>query len=280
VVCQVFGPSLASAAMADVAAEAAFESALWVAVSEASKFPEEAGARRLFVVPGIGSEAFAAAALRRGCQLLRHVGLEVRIVINSASIHPAWRLLEQDFGPDAPPQKLTPKNEQIQDVVDACAMSSDTRDEAMVPGECDLDPDAYDPPGPIIQVGECRFCLPAPDIAVQRVADLWRPGAVMTVVTTEHYGTPLLCPEGDVARGLVNLAPASETDPQEMVPLFWQNVQEFELSRALGDLELDAGLSLGRTSAVSRGPRLQSVLEEDEEDEEEEADVPVGEDYG
>merc|ERR1712060_489553 len=87
---------------------------------------------------------------------------------------------------------------------------------------------------PIIQVGDDRFCLPAPALAVQRISDLWKPGAQFVVITTQHYGTPLLCPEGDTEKGLINLAPSGES-AQELVPLYWQNCKEAEIHRERAD---------------------------------------------
>eukprot|EP00929_Paragymnodinium_shiwhaense_P063440 TRINITY_DN31686_c0_g2_i1.p1 TRINITY_DN31686_c0_g2~~TRINITY_DN31686_c0_g2_i1.p1 ORF type:complete len:1189 (+),score=217.43 TRINITY_DN31686_c0_g2_i1:62-3628(+) len=86
-------------------------------------------------------------------------------------------------------------------------------------------PPDFVPSTPIIQVGDSSFCLPAPSLAVERVAELWRPGATMVVITTEHYGTPLFCPGGDISEGLINLAPSQEGS-QQLVPLYWQNMDE------------------------------------------------------
>eukprot|EP00403_Amphidinium_massartii_P029894 CAMPEP_0178391874 /NCGR_PEP_ID=MMETSP0689_2-20121128/11388_1 /TAXON_ID=160604 /ORGANISM="Amphidinium massartii, Strain CS-259" /LENGTH=856 /DNA_ID=CAMNT_0020012431 /DNA_START=35 /DNA_END=2602 /DNA_ORIENTATION=+ len=78
---------------------------------------------------------------------------------------------------------------------------------------------------PLIQVGEATFSLPPPGLAVKRIGELWRPGASMVVITTDHFGTPLFCPNGDVRNGLINVAPSSK-DGKQLVPLFWRNVAE------------------------------------------------------
>jgi len=75
------------------------------------------------------------------------------------------------------------------------------------------------PPLPMIQVGDRRFVLPEPALALQRLGELWRPGAVMVVITTEHYGSPLFCPNGNTLQGLVHLTPSLDA---ELMPLFWQ----------------------------------------------------------
>lgn len=116
---------------------------------------------------------------------------------------------------------------------------------------------------PLIQVGAARFTLPAPAVAVRRLAELWRPGAVFVVVTTQHYGTPLLCPEGDFAHGLVNLAPAGGAPEKPLVPLYWQNVDETKQA-------LDAFVRPARGATLrSTAPRLEGVAEDEEEQEEE-----------
>merc|ERR1712060_818664 len=116
---------------------------------------------------------------------------------------------------------------------------------------------------PIIQVGDDRFCLPAPALAVQRISDLWKPGAQLVVITTQHYGTPLLCPEGDTERGLINLAPSGDTH-QELVPLYWQNCKEAELQRhaPLATSSLAPGRASCRVGSV-----LPATIEEEDEEE-------------
>lgn len=94
-------------------------------------------------------------------------------------------------------------------------------------------PAAIDPPVqaaiPPIQVGDLIFVLPTPDVAVRRMAEIWRPGAELVVVTTDHYGTPLFCPGGDLRNGLINLAPTgvfADGGDVQLVPLFWQYAKE------------------------------------------------------
>jgi len=93
---------------------------------------------------------------------------------------------------------------------------------------------ADDPGGkpPTIQVGDHYFTLPPPEFAVERISDLWRPGTMMVVITTQHYGTPLLCPNGDIYSGLVNLAPSGQSS--ELVPLYWQNLEEAKSASVQG----------------------------------------------
>jgi len=144
-------------------------------------------------------------------------------------------------------------------------------------GEEETDTDSTSIAAPIVQVGESRFCLPRPEVAVQRIAELWRPGAAMVVITTQHYGTPLLCPDGDIMKGLVNIAPSAEGG-QQLVPLFWQNIEEVEQEEANGlDGPAGAGGGAGGLAGqelpssgvlrMSRSSQLQKV-EEEEEDEE------------
>lgn len=102
-------------------------------------------------------------------------------------------------------------------------------------------------PPPTIQVGDSRFSLPPPAVAVQRLSELWKPGAELVLITKNHFGTPLLCPDGDIRNGLVNLAPSGEAT-QQLVPLYWQH----------------AG-SAGHV-AVHRYPGLPTFVEEDDEE--------------
>lgn len=143
--------------------------------------------------------------------------------------------------------------------------------------EADEDKEAI--PAPIVQVGDSRFCLPPPEIAVRRIAELWKPGAAMVVITTQHYGTPLLCPDGDIMKGLVNIAP-STTGGKNLVPLFWQNIDEVEQEESNG-LDAPAGpagpgngalagselTSMGSQLRLSRTSQLPTMVEEEEEDE-------------
>jgi len=134
--------------------------------------------------------------------------------------------------------------------------------------------DAADLPAPVVQVGDLRFCLPPPALAVQRITELWRPGACMVVITTQHYGTPLLCPDGDIMKGLVNIAPSAEGG-QQLVPLFWQNVEE-EVEQGNGHLppEQDgelAAMNSGALYGMSRGSQLPTMVEEEEEEEDDDS---------
>lgn len=121
---------------------------------------------------------------------------------------------------------------------------------------------------PVVQVGDLRFCLPPPDLAVQRISQLWRPGATMIVITTQHYGTPLLCPDGDIMKGLVNIAPSAEGG-QQLVPLFWQNVEEAAKMNEQGDGHMSGDLAGfgGGHSRMARGPVPLPTMVEEEEDE-------------
>merc|ERR1719310_618286 len=105
-------------------------------------------------------------------------------------------------------------------------------------------------PAPIVQVGDLRFCLPPPALAVQRISEIWRPGACMVVITTQHYGTPLLCPDGDIMKGLVNIAPSAEGG-QQLVPLFWQNVED-----AARDAEQSSPAEIAAMAAANAMDRM------------------------
>jgi len=107
-------------------------------------------------------------------------------------------------------------------------------------------------PPPIIQVGDHCFYLPPPALAVRRIGEIWRPGAMMSIVTTQHYGTPLLCFDGNVSRGLVNLAPTAEHN-YEAVPLFWQNTAEIGIDEAEVVGALGGRSPLGGGRASSKG---------------------------
>jgi len=85
-------------------------------------------------------------------------------------------------------------------------------------------------PSPVIQVGTCRFNLPTPAVAAQRLGDIWKPGSIMTVVTTDHNGTPLFCPNGDIHQGLVNLT-AMGSGPKRLIPLYWQKSEGLDAFR-------------------------------------------------
>jgi len=160
------------------------------------------------------------------------------------------------------------------------------------PGSAEAPSNEPSPPAPVIQVGDAHFWLPAPALAVQRVGELWRPGATMVVITTEHYGTPLFCPNGDIRDGLINLAPSREGS-QQLVPLYWQNIEEIpplqdNADGGAGFVDVPPTLSLmaaGRRKrkplAIERGlggrlSRAGSVLpthlEEEEEDEDDEGE--------
>lgn len=148
---------------------------------------------------------------------------------------------------------------------DAGATGAEVASEAD-PAHVDPD-DGYMVPAPIVQVGESRFHLPPPALAVQRIAELWKPGALMVVITTDHYGTPLLCPDGDISRGLINIAPSAEGG-QQLVPLFWENVDAQEGS---SDPESIAKLvAMERSGFRHPRPQLPTMVEEEEEEEDEE----------
>merc|ERR1712176_1379241 len=107
------------------------------------------------------------------------------------------------------------------------------------------------------------------------------------VITTEHYGTPLFCPGGDINNGLINLAPSKEGS-QQLVPLYWQNLDEVNVT---GDDSISGSVA-GGTAAMARRKKspcvggthgklgrqvaapLPTHLEEDEENEEEEQEEP------
>jgi hypothetical protein len=131
---------------------------------------------------------------------------------------------------------------------------------------------AEDLPAPVVQVGDLSFCLPPPALAVQRITELWRPGACMVVITTQHYGTPLLCPDGDIMKGLVNIAPSAEGG-QQLVPLFWQNVEEAAQSaldqsngHIPGQSEELAAMNSSALTRITRGGQLPTMVEEEEEE--------------
>lgn len=149
-----------------------------------------------------------------------------------------------------------------------CIMDVDVKSEAV---EAFLDgEDVPDLPAPIVQVGDLRFCLPPPALAVQRITELWRPGACMVVITTQHYGTPLLCPDGDIMKGLVNIAPSAEGG-QQLVPLFWQNVEEADqlaLDNITEQSDEMAPIHSGTLSRMTRGSQLPTMVEEEEDEEE------------
>jgi len=148
--------------------------------------------------------------------------------------------------------------------------------EADLPAEPDgfgsEDPPPTEKQQPIIQVGTHRYGLPSPTVAARRVAEYWRPGAVFYVVTTEHYGTPLFSPDGDMRAGLINLTPAGSASPEnQLVPLFWQNTQQAKVSL---DLTRMAPSRSGPMRARHSAPALEGVADdEEEEDEEDEGDA-------
>jgi len=122
---------------------------------------------------------------------------------------------------------------------------------------------------PLIQVGDATFSLPPPGLAVRRISELWRPGATMVVITTDHFGTPLFCPNGDVQNGLINVAPSSR-DGKQLVPLFWRNVAED--AKVAGSTPPSATASKRHMQAYTRavpqnGASLPTMVEEDEEEE-------------
>jgi len=131
-------------------------------------------------------------------------------------------------------------------------------------------------PAPVVQVGDLRFCLPPPALAVQRISEIWRPGASMVVITTQHYGTPLLCPDGDIMKGLVNIAPSAEGG-QQLVPLFWQNFEESTQMAAQAQAPPEQGnrhmpgppelAAMGPSGRITRSsPQLPTMVEEEEEE--------------
>lgn len=110
-----------------------------------------------------------------------------------------------------------------------------------------------DEPSPVIQIGDAKFCLPPPEVGARRLEALWRPATVFVLVTAQHYGTPLLCPNGNLSEGLVNLVPAGGAGEKPPVPLYWQNADERRL---------------GRPRSRSAAPRLEGVAEDEEEQDE------------
>ena len=52
----------------------------------------------------------------------------------------------------------------------------------------------------------------------------------MTVITMDHDGSVILCPDGDLSNGLVNLRPTSEG--KEIMPFYWQTQEEYEKNQA------------------------------------------------
>merc|ERR1712113_1358642 len=77
----------------------------------------------------------------------------------------------------------------------------------------------------IIQIGRNSFRQPPLAQAEKRINEIWRPGTVVVVVTTNHFGTPLFCPNGDFTKGLVNLTPSGKS-PQELMLAYWQNIDD------------------------------------------------------
>lgn len=116
----------------------------------------------------------------------------------------------------------------------------------------------------VIQVGSSSFRLPPPVLAVRRVSELWRPGTVLVVVTTMHYGTPLFCPGGDCASGLVSLTPCGSKG-YHLVPLYWQNLAEVTDNVGSGRSAL-AGRWGAERRGLSRGPTLATHIEEEDEE--------------
>merc|ERR1712232_112540 len=49
------------------------------------------------------------------------------------------------------------------------------------------------------------------------------------MISTDHYGRPLFCPEGDINKGLINLS--ASADRNELIPLFWQNLDAPEIAQ-------------------------------------------------
>jgi len=44
------------------------------------------------------------------------------------------------------------------------------------------------------------------------------------MVTSDHVGTPLFCPDGDLNKGLINLAPLERDDERMLMPLYWEHL--------------------------------------------------------
>jgi hypothetical protein len=123
----------------------------------------------------------------------------------------------------------------------------------------------------VIQVGEFHFGLPEPEEAMKKVEELFRPGATMVLITGDHNGSPLFCPEGDITKGLINLRSSSARN--ELNALYWQNLDAPEIAPR----HVAVSQSSGRKSAWRRkqkcgvAERLPTHLEEGEEAEEENA---------
>lgn len=77
---------------------------------------------------------------------------------------------------------------------------------------------------PVIQVGSLQFSQAGPEIATQRLGQILRPGTSLVMITTEHYGSPLLCLDGDIEAGIMQLAPIFKKDGCDPVlePQYWQ----------------------------------------------------------
>jgi len=129
---------------------------------------------------------------------------------------------------------------------------------------------------PLIQVGNNSFCLPSPALAARRIAEMWRPGVEVVLITTNHYGTPLFCPNGDISNGLINLAPSGTSSSGQLVPLYWQNVDEKDevtgdepddfLGREPDEQEPQLVMEARRASSRPGATTLPTHLEEDEEE--------------
>lgn len=187
------------------------------------------------------------------------VELEVRTLADvEASSVAKVRAVEAVAASQSDDKKAEAVPADVEDVVDS--------PEALLDSE-----DGQDLPAPIVQVGDLRFSLPPPALAVQRITELWRPGACMVVITTQHYGTPLLCPDGDIMKGLVNIAPSAEGG-QQLVPLFWQNVEEAQ-EESNGQSGEITSMSNGALPRM-RGSQLPTMVEEEEDEEEDSLNDP------
>lgn len=83
----------------------------------------------------------------------------------------------------------------------------------------------------IIKVGDSHFWRPLMRMASNRADMIWKPGVELVVVTADHYGTPLFCPDGDLGAGLVNLETVFETSGSARLrPRYWQCIEELQES--------------------------------------------------